>query len=345
MRRRGLTPSTRLLGVELDRPPAEVAAALELGGDAPGLAAGPGPARRRPADRARERLVPRGAAARPRPARPRRLALRAVRRRLRPDHRHAPSRRCGARPPTPTLAAPPRRPGAHPAPGLPPRLAAPAAARSSTSSPATAATATRSTCPWAVTTSARAPPPKGTSSEHSRCVLGRRPPERRRFNLAPAPEVRPQPDAADRGAAGRGPAAAARAARPARRRRPRLGHASPPSSAPPATRSSRTCRCCSPSASRSAWPRRPTARPRWPRSSATWSSRASATRCRRSSSALPAEGEDAGADQLRRARRHRDGPDRRRTCGSATTGSSCRRTSRSSAAAGSSRSSPRSPRS
>jgi GntR family transcriptional regulator len=30
MRRRGLTPSTRLLNVELDRPPAEVAAALEL---------------------------------------------------------------------------------------------------------------------------------------------------------------------------------------------------------------------------------------------------------------------------------------------------------------------------
>ena len=34
MRRRGLTPSTRLLDVELDRPPAEVAAALELDGDA-----------------------------------------------------------------------------------------------------------------------------------------------------------------------------------------------------------------------------------------------------------------------------------------------------------------------
>ncbi len=34
MRRRGLTPSTRLLNVELDRPPAEVAAALELGADA-----------------------------------------------------------------------------------------------------------------------------------------------------------------------------------------------------------------------------------------------------------------------------------------------------------------------
>ena len=34
MRRRGLTPSTRLLNVELDRPPAEVAAALELDGDA-----------------------------------------------------------------------------------------------------------------------------------------------------------------------------------------------------------------------------------------------------------------------------------------------------------------------
>ena len=33
MRRRGLTPSTRLLAVELDRPPAEVAAALELDGD------------------------------------------------------------------------------------------------------------------------------------------------------------------------------------------------------------------------------------------------------------------------------------------------------------------------
>jgi len=34
MRRRGLTPSTRLLAVELDRPPAEVAAALELDDDA-----------------------------------------------------------------------------------------------------------------------------------------------------------------------------------------------------------------------------------------------------------------------------------------------------------------------
>ena len=34
MRRRGLTPSTRLLNVELDRPPAEVAAALELDADA-----------------------------------------------------------------------------------------------------------------------------------------------------------------------------------------------------------------------------------------------------------------------------------------------------------------------
>ncbi len=34
MRRRGLTPSTRLLAVELDRPPAEVAQALDLGDDA-----------------------------------------------------------------------------------------------------------------------------------------------------------------------------------------------------------------------------------------------------------------------------------------------------------------------
>ncbi len=34
MRRRGLTPSTRLLAVELDRPPADVAAALELDDDA-----------------------------------------------------------------------------------------------------------------------------------------------------------------------------------------------------------------------------------------------------------------------------------------------------------------------
>lgn len=33
MRRRGLTPSTRLLAVELDRPPAEVAKALELDGE------------------------------------------------------------------------------------------------------------------------------------------------------------------------------------------------------------------------------------------------------------------------------------------------------------------------
>ena len=34
MRRRGLTPSTRLLAVELDRPPAEVAQALDLDDDA-----------------------------------------------------------------------------------------------------------------------------------------------------------------------------------------------------------------------------------------------------------------------------------------------------------------------
>ena len=36
MRRRGLVPSTRALGIELDEPPADVAAALQLGRDAPG---------------------------------------------------------------------------------------------------------------------------------------------------------------------------------------------------------------------------------------------------------------------------------------------------------------------
>ena len=49
-----------------------------------------------------------------------------------------------------------------------------------------------------------------------------------------------------------------------------------------------------------------------------------ATRCRRSSSTAPPSRAKlgTGADQLRRPRRHRDGPDRRRTSGRSTTGSS-----------------------
>ena len=106
MRRRGLTPSTRLLDVELDRPPAEVAAALGLDDDALAWRLD----RVRLADGQPIALengwYPKAAAARPRPARPRRLALRAVRRASSTSPSTAPSRRCGARPPT---ARSPRR--------------------------------------------------------------------------------------------------------------------------------------------------------------------------------------------------------------------------------------------
>ena len=59
MRRRGLTPSTRLARASsAERPPAEVAAALRLGARGTRLADRPGAARRRPADRARAGVVP-----------------------------------------------------------------------------------------------------------------------------------------------------------------------------------------------------------------------------------------------------------------------------------------------
>ena len=127
----------------------------------------------------------------------------------------------------------------------------------------------------------------------------------RRLNLAPAAEVRPQPDAAHRRAPGRRPCCCGSASPTCSAPTASAGTASRPSSAAPATHCSPTCRCCSPSASPSAWPASPTAPPRWRPSSATWSSRASATRCRRWSSAGR-----TGADQLRRPRRHRDGPRR-----------------------------------
>ena len=79
----------------------------------PGLEAGPGPARRRPADRAGERLVPQGrccpastgttSAARCTSCSPASSTSPST----------APSRRCGARPPTATIADPPRRSAAH----------------------------------------------------------------------------------------------------------------------------------------------------------------------------------------------------------------------------------------
>ncbi len=162
MRRRGLTPvdpaAQRRAGPATGRGRRGAGARRRR----PGLEAGPGPARRRPADRARERLVPQGAPARAGPARPRRLALRAVLRRLRPHHRHRGADAVGrGRRRRDRLA--PRRTGQHPAPGLPPGVEGRRSSHSSTSCPATAATATRSTCPWAVTTSAPAPPPKGIS--------------------------------------------------------------------------------------------------------------------------------------------------------------------------------------
>ena len=217
-----------------------------------------------------------------------------------------PSRRCGARPPTRASPAGSTSPVAHPAPGLPPRLGR---------SRRPPARARRLPLPRRPLPAAHVPgqhaapgPPrhhtKGHDHEHSRrAAAGDRAAEA--VQPRAAPEVRPQPHAAR--------------SRPCPSRRCCCGWASPtcsaptasagtrspPSSAPPATRSSPTCRCSSPSASRSAWPRRPTARRRWPPSSATSSSRASATRCRRFVLGLPGRGRGPGADQLRRARRHR----------------------------------------
>ena len=102
--------------------------------------------------------------------------------------------------------------------------------------------------------------------------------------------------------------------------------------------SSPTCRCCSPSASPSDSPRRPTGRPHWPPSSATWWCRRCSRPCRRSCSR---------ARSTRPASRPRSttacspaswsacSP---RGCSTGTTPSNCRRTSASSAAGGSSRS-------
>ena len=118
MRRRGFARPRRLLGVELEEPPADVAAALGLGARRAGLAAGPGPARRRAADRARARLVPRAAAARAGPPRPRRLPLRGV---PRPYGLviDAAEQTLWGEAADATYAAPARRAAAHPAPGLP----------------------------------------------------------------------------------------------------------------------------------------------------------------------------------------------------------------------------------
>ena len=83
-----------------------------------GVATRPGPARRRPADRARARLVPRAAAARADPARPRRLALRDVPRRLRAAHRRRRADAVG-RGRRRDVRRPARRAAAHPTPCLP----------------------------------------------------------------------------------------------------------------------------------------------------------------------------------------------------------------------------------
>ena len=85
----------------------------------------------------------------------------------------------------------------------------------------------------------RAPPPGAGSTSPSRSSAGA--------------------SCSNRRAPGRRPPAATRPAGPPRRRWPRLGHRRCRSSVPPETRSSRTWRCCSRSVSRSAWPRRPTA--------------------------------------------------------------------------------------
>ena len=307
MRRRGLTPSTALLGIEADLPPADVATALGLGADALAWRLD----RVRLADGQPIALENGWYPQPPLPdldrQRPQRLALPGLRARPTASRIDAAEQTLWGEAADSARRAPARRPRPHPAARLPPRLARRRAALWSTSSRATAATATRSTCPWAVTDIGpgqhhhRREEPVSTSDAST----GRGEAERRLQPRA-SPEVRPQPHAADRRTPRRGPAAAAGPAGPARRRRPGLGAASPPSSAPPATRSSRTWRCCSRSAWRSAWPRRPTARPRSPRSSATWCSRASVTRCPRYVLGAAGRGRDPGADQLRRARRHRD---------------------------------------
>ena len=118
MRRRGLVPSTRALGIELEQPPADIAESLHLGAGDRAVARRAGPARRRPADRPRARVVPRAAAARADPARPRRVPLRGLPRPLRAGHRSGRAdavgrgRRSGVR-----RAA--RRAAAHPTPCLP----------------------------------------------------------------------------------------------------------------------------------------------------------------------------------------------------------------------------------
>ena len=178
MRRRGLTPSTRLLGVERRR-----AAGRRRQGARPRrrrrcLAARPGPARRRPADRARERLVPALAAPRPRPAGPRRLALRALRRRLRPRHRQRRADAVG-RDRRRRDRAPPRRPASTP------RCWSSAASRTPAGRPLEYVVSRYRGDRYQLHMSlgrddlgpgshrrSRAPP-KGTSSDHDRRVRGR----------------------------------------------------------------------------------------------------------------------------------------------------------------------------
>ena len=146
-------------------------------------------------------------------------------------------------------------------------------------------------------------------SEHSRCNLGRC---RRRPETQPrtSTEVRPQPDAADRRAAGRGPAAPARPARPARRRRPRLG--------PGLVRRRRR---------RQRALRQPADHLRGRHRDRHGQEGGRLDRARRGGRLPRLQGgrrrdvavhprdaggrRAAGADQLRRARRHRDGPDHR----------------------------------
>ena len=216
--------------IELDRPAADVAEAL-ISAPTARLAAGPGPPRRRPADRAGERLVPAGAPPRPRPARPQRLAVRAVRRRLRPHDRQRRADavgRDGGR----EHRAPPRRPVNTPLLVFR-RVRAPRTVLWSTSSPATGATATRSTCPWAVTGSV---PVQHPAASHLRREAAGA--QQKRPRAPPPAQVQPRPHRSSAGAScsrsprpGRSPPAATRPAGPARRRWPRLP--SPPSSAPP----------------------------------------------------------------------------------------------------------------
>ncbi len=354
MRSRGLTPSTRLMRVDEERPPAEVARALRLGAR--------GTAWR--VDRVRladdqpmaleQGWYPVLAAARPRHPGPHRLALHALRRALRPGHRRrradAVGRgRRGRHGPSPRGARP------HPAPRLPARLqrggttagvrrlALPRRPLPAPHDPRSGAPDRRRQARPRHSTQHAATTRRDASRDHHR-PRRRAGPRGAQAQPRPAPEVRPQPHAARSRHCPRRRCCSGSASPTSSARTGSAGSGSPRSSAPPVTRSSPTCRCSSPSASRSAWPASPTGPPPWPPSSATSSSRASATRCRPSSSACP-RGRRPGAHRLRRPGRHRDGSGVSAGCGSATTGSRCRPTSPSSAVAASCRSSPPWPRS